>query len=162
MKPPPRREGETTQEYVARLARLAARVPNRTVKGVATAQGHKSWDRAAYLGPVGGPQQANPRVFGGAQFDEREVFGDLPPVVKRTPQQRVEALTKDLLDMAEKSYRECGEVRLPKSVMDDIGVELWKMGLPAAREHLEQYARTLLERAFRQGQTNDRIHNVRR
>lgn len=161
MKPPKRREGESTQEYVERLSRLAAQVSNRTVKGIATADGHKSWKDASYLGPVGGAQQANPRVFGGAQFDEKEVFGELDPIKRQTPQQRVEILTKDLVAMAEKSYAQFGEVRLPKSVMDEIGGELWKMGLPAAREQLEIYARSLLEKAFRQNQTNDRIHNIR-
>lgn len=57
-----------------------------------------------------------------------ELGSDLPPIIKRTPQQRVESLTRRLLDHMEDSFKAFGEPRIPQELLDEIKTEYWKAG----------------------------------
>jgi ferredoxin-NADP reductase len=77
-------------------------------------------------------------------------------------------MLKDLVSQAELSYRLLGRVEFPRSMMDAIGAELWKMGLPEVRQHLERYTKDLLQKAEQKARRNPRtdapkdlLHNVR-
>jgi len=74
-----------------------------------------------------------------------------PPILKRTPQQRVESLTLRLMQQVEESIRVYGEPRLPEDVLREIQVEYWKAGIPEkfdySIENLKVIARKFLQEA---------------
>lgn len=57
-----------------------------------------------------------------------------PTIVKRTPQQRVDSLTRRLLDHIEESYKLTGTPSIPQELLDHIKAEYWKHGDPVKAE----------------------------
>jgi hypothetical protein len=86
-------------------------------------KGFMRWDKASTITEDG---------VSYLKSDEQQVqFGFAPPpIVKRTPQQRVESLTKRLLAHMEETYAVYGEPRIPQELLDDIKQEYWKAGEP--------------------------------
>jgi len=141
---------EERREGLRRLVEQMERDPRMRRGYVARADadgkvGFVPWQKASTSGPVGQsrlkPERSAPREF---DFTP-------PPIVKRTPQARVESLTQRLLQQVEDSIRVYGEPRLPEEVLREIQVEYWKAGTPEKFnyniENLKVIARKFLEEA---------------
>ena len=57
-----------------------------------------------------------------------------PPIIKRTPQERVDSLTRRLLDHIEETYKLTGTPSIPQDLLDHIKAEYWKHGDPVKAE----------------------------
>jgi hypothetical protein len=65
---------------------------------------------------------------------KRTAVFDPPPIVKRTAQERVESLTKRLLQHIEDTYVRTGTPSIPQDLLDMIKAEYWAMGDPVKAE----------------------------
>lgn len=54
------------------------------------------------------------------------------PIRKRTPQERVESLTRRLLDHLEETYKRTGTPELPADLLYQIKSEYWRVGDPVS------------------------------
>lgn len=85
---------------------------------------------------------------------------NLPPVVRTTPQQRIEALVGGMIDYAKRSYAATGKVQLPESVVNSIckyyadqghfgmtPAKIERMALDEINRVLHQYGRATQEKA---------------
>lgn len=149
------RPGESKEDFKARMLWAMQKPENQVPLAVGVS------NRAE--GVV--PWQSSAKQVGTKELTEQEreearqaLEAELPPVRKRTGRQRVDTMLEGLVAEAERSYRLFGRVEFPKSMMDAIGAELWKMGLPEARVHLERYARDILEKAERKNRANHRAY----
>jgi hypothetical protein len=78
------------------------------------------------------------------EFGESKVLGeDLAPIIKRTSEQRVEAMAQRLLG----AYRD-GDASV-EFILKDIAGEYWKQGMPVAVEDLRTVAAHYLNRTER-------------
>jgi len=106
------------EERLEKLKELLEDDPEE-VKGVARAEGDTRgiipWHDASTV------------TTGGVSYlkgDPSKVeFTPPEPVRKRTPQERVESLTRRLLDQMEQSMIAFGEVRIPTEILDEIRLE---------------------------------------
>lgn len=78
----------------------------------------------------------------GAEYASRRM-DPLPPIVKRTPQQRIESLTKRLVDIWKENPR------LAEAVLVEIQGEYWKVGTPVTIHALRAAASEALRDAER-------------
>ena len=74
------------------------------------------------------------------EYAETHVFEELPPIVRRTPQQRIESLAARIKDST--------PVEL-EVLFSELAVEYWKAGAPVAQEDLRAVAATLLNQTER-------------
>jgi hypothetical protein len=65
---------------------------------------------------------------------------DLPPIVKRTPQQRIESLANRLRD---------SDPAFIEPILKELASEYWKAGMPVSTEDLRAVAASLLNQADR-------------
>jgi len=64
-------------------------------------------------------------------YSEQGAFSDLPPIVKRTPQQRLESMVLRLKDAAPETL---------EPILNDIAGEYWKAGAPVTVDALRAVA----------------------
>lgn len=69
---------------------------------------------------------------------------DLPPIVKRTPQQRLEDMWQRLLHHALDAYRMTGEFTIHPDLLAMVQNEYWKRGQPVTQDVLKGLAGRLL------------------
>lgn len=136
-----KRPGESSAEYQERLLWAMRREENQrplTQGSVARPKGPADWRESA--------QQVGTAPLTPEEQQEAEAAVAVPLGPKRTGQERVDQMIRMFVDEAERCYQSLGYVEFPRSLMDDIGVELWKLGLPEVRHELENYAKRLMER----------------
>lgn len=73
-------------------------------------------------------------VFVGPGQEQVEFDFKPPPIVKRTPQERVESLTRRLLQHIEDTYKTTGTPSIPQDLLDTIKAEYWRIGDPVKAE----------------------------
>ena len=73
-------------------------------------------------------------------YSEQGTFSDLPPVVKRTPQQRLESMVLRLKDAAPETL---------EPILNDIAGEYWKAGAPVTVDALRAVASHFLNKTER-------------
>ena len=178
-----RRKGESLEHYRERMWRRAIR-PSPVVKGVASAQGTKTWQRAQSTGlrdddwrKLGLREKEEfTRLRAQAEAEEHReaeaLRSSVDPIRKRTGAERLKSLCDRLVSGAEETYRQTGKVVLPASVMDAISRELAAQGkfhdpaklaamsLEQVRRAIESWSHRLLTQAARKS-ANDRVPEVR-
>jgi len=100
------------------------------------------WTKATGVNMVPAKQSLVDRAQPGnlRQAEFRGQFKEPPPVVKRTPLERVESLTKRLAS---------APVWQQEALLQEIEGEYWKNGMPVTREALRSAATKLLNQTAR-------------
>lgn len=118
MKPSPKRENESALEYVERLdwekSRIDKDALNRPIEGmVATSQGFKHWSDSWRVGTPTGGNLNRKHV----QTFSTDIFGEVEPIKKTTPTEKVQRLVQMLLDDAITKYKLTGRIEFSRSVL---------------------------------------------
>lgn len=117
------------------------------------------WQKATRVGSPGQPNNWNPRVMVQSVRVPEEMVQRmqeaLPPVIRRTPRERLRVLVERLVHDARRSQQTFGYVKWPKSIEDELRLIGWKEGEPLLLERIEQLAGRFMEKAAHQQRESD-------